>query len=133
MELLIELTGDPWYDRGAVNLYSKLDGRPVFDSSRSYISDNEVNIVFNGTKEEVASTIYGILKKSINGMVLLPPELKLIKHTVKYDDNGFVAFKTEVDMEPHMERLKEKLSNVPKKSQYSLLRNYVGIRQDILR
>lgn len=133
MELLIELTGDPWYDRGAINLYSKLRGRPVFDSSRSYILDNEVYIAFNGTKEEIADTIYGILKQSINDMALLPPELKMIEHTVKYDDDGFVAFKTEVDMEPHMEKLKERLSNVPKKSQYSLLRNYVGIRQDILR
>ena len=133
MELLIQLTGDPWYDRGAINLYGKLRGRPVFDSSRSYTLDNEVYIAFNGTKEEIADTIYGILKQSINDMALLPPELKMIEHTVKYDDDGFVAFKTEVDMEPHMEKLKERLSNVPKKSQYSLLRNYVGIRQDILR
>ena len=28
-----KLTGDPWYDRGAVNLTVSM-GRPVFDSSR---------------------------------------------------------------------------------------------------
>ena len=133
MELIIELTGDPWYDRGAVNLYSKLMGRPVFDSSRSYIIDNEIYIAFYGTKEEIVDTISEILKQSINDVTLLPPELKLIGHSPIYDDNGFVVFTTVVDLEPHIEKLKERLTNVPKKSQYSLLRNYVGIRQDILR
>src|SRR5690606_29343120 len=99
MELIIELTGDPWYDRGAVNLYSKLMGRPVFDSSRSYIIDNEIYIAFYGTKEEIVDTISEILKQSINDVTLLPPELKLIGHSPIYDDNGFVVFTTVVDLE----------------------------------